>query len=390
MPKVASPEFLVGYIRGKMSQVRDIITQLENHNHIYTQEMLDDVADTLDKIHQEIKVQQGMCNAVDIASILVEYVKLSELADSKLNSRYLTAPRQMQVIPVPSQQPGPSRPTASAGAIPKERPSLAQGLLSMDNYRIPKKGKSKTRGELMVGNDPIEDNNDDPLAPYASDSEEPLPLHLHSIVTPGPGYEPIRMQQQDLRHNIRKRQERDQMQVVRQQQGQGNNEGSSVQQNEEILDSVSQQSVPRTTPLNEYRGPPSTTGSLISVSSYASGRMEPQQYKLLDIPYPPFRADLPVSINRNDPELIGSTERYTNNSRSPNCQICRGHHKIRHCKQFLKAGLQERWYLALKHGLCLYCLFIRHSSFSCDNPGACPRCGVRHNSLLCPKSPYNE
>lgn len=71
------------------------------------------------------------------------------------------------------------------------------------------------------------------------------------------------------------------------------------------------------------------------------------------------------------------------------CPICRGAHRAYRCTTLIRAGILERWYIILSRGLCLNCLYGKHSSFTCSRIGACERCGTRHNSLLCPNNPNN-
>lgn len=124
-----------------------------------------------------------------------------------------------------------------------------------------------------------------------------------------------------------------------------------------------------------------------SRSSQRSYISEPQSVahgRITGVRYPPMGNCCPVNINIKDSTLIGRSEFYsTTVDHGGLCPVCEGQHKVYRCNTFIHAGLQERWYLILKLGLCLHCLYPKHSSFSCKEPGACFRCGTRHNSLLC-------
>lgn len=109
--------------------------------------------------------------------------------------------------------------------------------------------------------------------------------------------------------------------------------------------------------------------------------------------YPPILKEPPIQLRRYDPKLIGMSEVYVRPRRtSPKmCPLCAyNQHKLYRCTRFLRMNLQERWYTVLMEGLCLNCLIHGHSHYTCSTPGACYRCGKRHNSQLCPQGPRNE
>lgn len=108
------------------------------------------------------------------------------------------------------------------------------------------------------------------------------------------------------------------------------------------------------------------------------------------VSYPRFRNEPPVELAPG-PDLIGMAEMYV---RPPpkklSCPLCRGAHRMIRCANLYQLSLEERWYEALMGGVCLNCLRPGHSSLTCFTVGACRRCGMRHNSSLCPRNPDNQ
>lgn len=129
-----------------------------------------------------------------------------------------------------------------------------------------------------------------------------------------------------------------------------------------------------------------------SVASYQSERMQRQLRPRYDVPLPPIRDHNPRQLDRNDPGLIGVSEIYVRRP-ARQCPYCGEDHRMYRCLQFRALRLLEKWYHALNNGVCLNCLRWGHSSFRCLKEGACRRCGVRHNGLLCPHNrddPFNN
>lgn len=109
------------------------------------------------------------------------------------------------------------------------------------------------------------------------------------------------------------------------------------------------------------------------------------------VAYPPMAYALPYPLPRDNSRVIGYSEIFTSTKGDHGrCVLCEGSHKMYRCQRMMELGLGERWRLALSKGVCLHCLYPRHSSFTCSEPGACKRCGTRHNSVLCPKNPGNR
>lgn len=136
---------------------------------------------------------------------------------------------------------------------------------------------------------------------------------------------------------------------------------------------------------------PTSARSRSTIASYVSTRQEPFSQPRFDVPLPPVMSELPYPINRADRDLIGRSEIYIRKPRTDGaCAECGDGHRMYHCRTFEAFDLLERWYRALRAGVCLNCLRWGHSSFRCLKEGCCKRCGVRHNSLLCPRNRANR
>lgn len=130
-----------------------------------------------------------------------------------------------------------------------------------------------------------------------------------------------------------------------------------------------------------------------SINSYASSHQTSFTRPQLGIPLPPMLNELPYRIELTDQDLIGRTEIYIQRQSPENrnrCPQCHHHHRMIRCDTFRNFNLQRRWYAALYHGVCVNCLRGGHSHFRCFKEGACNRCNIRHNSMLCPQHPANH
>lgn len=133
------------------------------------------------------------------------------------------------------------------------------------------------------------------------------------------------------------------------------------------------------------------TASEVSRSTYVSSKQEVFRGPVTGRVFPPFARSSPMEISRRDPSIIGLSEIFIHPPQSAQvCPVCKGNHKMYRCTTMLREGLQDRWFRALRAGVCLNCMIRGHSSFTCKNVGACSKCGVRHNSILCPQNPNNQ
>lgn len=120
-----------------------------------------------------------------------------------------------------------------------------------------------------------------------------------------------------------------------------------------------------------------------SNATYVSTQQQKFTKPRFDMPLPKFRDSIQHPIDPNDPDIVGQSEFYARRQGN-GCPFCGDDHRGIKCPEYKKQSLQARWYHALNMGVCLNCLRWGHSSFRCFAEGACKRCGVRHNSLLCP------
>lgn len=131
--------------------------------------------------------------------------------------------------------------------------------------------------------------------------------------------------------------------------------------------------------------------SSLSHASYESSRQEVFSRPRNRVTFPPMGTELPHEIRRDDPNIVGMSELYVHHPTGDrSCPLCPEMHRMIRCPVLLQSGLVLRWFRALRAGVCLNCLRRGHSSFTCYTEGACKQCGVRHNSLLCPRHPLNK
>lgn len=138
---------------------------------------------------------------------------------------------------------------------------------------------------------------------------------------------------------------------------------------------------------------PMSAASRGSRMSYTSSAQSVCSGPLKNVAYPPMADWCPIPLSRDDPNLIGRSEIYVRPSQRTQietCPACDGNHPMFKCDTMKEPDMRERWYVALSVGVCLFCLRLGHSSFSCWRLGQCRRCGTRHNSVLCPTLAKNR
>lgn len=115
------------------------------------------------------------------------------------------------------------------------------------------------------------------------------------------------------------------------------------------------------------------------------------------ITYPPMMETPPryMRLGNGNPTIVGMAERWTQkvgNRRPTYCAFCRykEDHRMYQCPVLRRENIQQRWLEAIKLGVCLNCLTIGHSSFTCQDRGCCPYHGTRHSSFLCGASFNNQ
>lgn len=378
MPKCTyTAELVVGYILAKMEQMRRIIHRLENQIEFSRQE-LEHIRTDLQEIATDVDVQVKMVRDDRMGAKLIEYRML-------LNQATQQRARRLEALDKP-----------------------AETMLVQLQF-----------GEVdvaMVDGPPRQAENveadQDTMSLYASDNEEPLPLELMSVVKPAPTFEPVRIEsaddnepqpstsrQADLREQLARHQAVASYGVQRDVREQGRGAGVGHRRGSGRWNGQTRIFVPSRTPeqgrsSNQSRSDTATSrSSMSSHASYVWSRQECFDEPIRGRTYPPVLREPPTPLVRKDPKLIGMAEVFTHppQANPKICPICPGgRHKMYRCPVFQRMGLQEKWYTVLKKGVCLHCLIRGHSHFTCDTPGACWRCGTRHNSKLCPKGPSNE
>lgn len=130
---------------------------------------------------------------------------------------------------------------------------------------------------------------------------------------------------------------------------------------------------------------------------YVWAKQTPACGSVWGVPYPPMAHTQPmtVELKRNDPEIIGMAEIWTQKVGTRDAKKCahcqfQENHRMYGCTILQKESIQRRWYHALKCGVCLNCLMIGHSSFTCKDQGCCKVHGTRHSTFLCERSFNNQ
>lgn len=418
MPKVTNEYYQYGYVRAKVSEIQAITDRLSETIRIFTTNQLDDIQNDLERIHSEVQCNIQAIAPADVNDLLRTYEAVSITADRELLHRRQDLEQQLRaerellrrqqdfeqqrhesqtkshaVRRFELERPQASVSAPHAGAIPKRKvilvpetegpvsiaptPSRSAAFADQLNRHIALEKKEKKKKEKTVS-DVFQESSafDDPRGPYAeyaSDNEDPLPPALCSAARPAAGFKPIKFPSTDLRNRLQTRQKILDQRVLSVQT-------PSAYRNVQEIES------PKYTPHNRDQGSVSHSGSISSVQSYQSSKQEVMRGIVTGIKYPPRGTRLPdgVRLNKNDPNIIGMAEFYVQTINPKCCVLCRGPHRLFNCNTFIREGLQRRWYIVLTKGVCLFCLYPGHSSFTCHTEGTCDICGIRHNSRLCP------
>lgn len=384
MPRFTyTAEFIVGCIHSEMEQLRRLINRLETRFD-FTRVDLEHMRLEINEIEDDIRTQVRMIEDKRVQPKFKEFEKLlSMVREARLE--YLD----------------------EIEANDGRRPSPLQfGEVTMSMLNA-KPARQPSKAELKM---------------YDSDNEEDVPLEFLSTIKTTPAYQPISFRLGSREDAVAAPKASTSRQAgSRHHRGSGNapvlydlSYRNDRRQNDSPTDtSCASKSTEESSRTGESRtrencrtresraenrhekgrnegaaaSKPPASGS--SRYSYVSQPQEQFARPVSGCAYPPFGTKPPVDLVRNNPDLIGSTEVYVRRPTRPDiCPLCPGgKHRMHQCKTFLRAGLQERWYIALKAGVCLNCLIHGHSHFTCKDVGACFRCKRRHNSKLCPHGP---
>lgn len=398
MPKTTNEYYVFGALREVTDQLQQILGKLDDPTRNFSRDHLIDYQETISRCDEKVRLNIQRAPGVDARELLANYTKITEMSANKIKERLRALDRE------PATSGSHVQPKPSTGAIPKRRVFVVNsrpdgdeikeapksegtklleylyGEYQADKAKALKKKKKSVKPVLKCGGDldDIEENWHDV---YASDNDEPLPPSLCSTAQPTSGYKPIEFPANDLRTHLRVRQEL----LTQRQEDDDNHDGRRVIPSRSH-DSVSNVSATRTNVHHEGR----SNASVSSCMTYQSSQQEKLWGPITGVLYPPRATELPYTISRKDKNLIGMAEIYVQTRNDKKCVICRGKHRVFNCTTFIRASLLERWFLALSKGVCLFCLYPGHSSFTCRTIGTCGLCNIRHNSLLCPKREWNE
>lgn len=364
MPRASyTPQFLGGYVAAKLEQLRKIVYRLEPREDL-THAELDHVRVDIEEIEEEIRLQSQRITDEKVKPKMLEFEKLIRMARGLLKDNlHLLGPPEK----VNKKDDQPMR--IQFGEVDE---AMLNGKWRETRPRQPGSPRRPvTAKDLDV---------------YASDAEEPMPIEYMSVVKPAKGFraamwappeEPRRKDaacSRDLREELERRR-------------------SSGAKRPEPSRTVSDTKVRVRDDFDRGASRSTYSGrTQHSFGSYVSSKQETFSRPVTGRAYPPMGFKLPRTISRKDPNLIGMSEIYVHPPGKPKiCPICPGgKHKMYRCPIMLKSSLLERWFRALRAGVCLNCMIRGHSSFSCYNEGACTPCHQRHNSILCPQNENNK
>lgn len=417
MPKkMDTVELVVGYVQSSRDRLKQIVYRLENQIE-YSRQELAHVRTDLIEMEAGVQVQAVQVKDSRMPLIMQEF---RELMDRAVEQR---ARREKALD-------NPKRHHLQFGTVDPDMVNETSQNVEMppDAEKTPVPERPTAPQSLPITQPPPVET--DTWTDYASDNEERFPAEMRSIVRPGPRFEPVRTEssetvrtqpydpnepppgtsrREDLRGHIERQrlaanygvhqrypsahQERDRSNLRgrnRQLPNLGSREPHVEREFVRSRNNSNERSGPPPS-LSEY--PSSSVGSLRrEFPEYVPRPMEKLSGPVSGRPYPPFLYEPPIPLVRKDPNLVGMSEIFVHplRTRAKICPICpMGQHRLYSCATFLRMGLQEKWYTALKKGVCLNCLIRGHSHLSCKEPGTCSRCGIRHNSKLCPTGPSN-
>ncbi|XP_055612339.1 uncharacterized protein LOC129758753 [Uranotaenia lowii] len=91
-----------------------------------------------------------------------------------------------------------------------------------------------------------------------------------------------------------------------------------------------------------------------------------------------LQSDRPVRDSRPNLQSVNAATDVKSND---NCAACGKGHRLYFCEQFKNMPVTQRAAIVKKSGLCVNCLFGKHSFATCKY-GACRVCGTKHHTLL--------
>lgn len=359
MPRTQTDSHAAGFIRGRMAHLREIKYRLDNNRETYGQTALVELLWEVNRAQLSIQANIRSVTDIEARQLLREYIALA-------------ASIHDEAIGLLEREPGIAHPEAPFRLAIPER--SGEPL---------KKKKKKEGGQLHLDyrmfDEPRSENE---WHEYASDNEEPMSIAAMSavyvrddtpLIQPEVLREAIVFAQNVRNEKISEAARTRPNENISKTERYGYNHGYSREESEYERNHWARVSE------RERR---------------ERQRREEENERFWNQPGPSrartVSSAMSVMLDPEDPGLIGRAEFFTTVVEYyEKCPICGLFHKVYRCEKFWAATLQQRWYWALLYvyGLCINCLFTKHSSFTCAQDGACVRCGRRHNSLLCPRHP---
>lgn len=413
MPRVGSTEFYAGVIRTCIEDAKFIERELANE-----EPRSQDVLQLLDR-------QAQACQAIfdQHISLVPEDIQYELKHDyqqvwKQVLKRMIMHYKATGLLIQQSREA--ANPTV-AEVVQEPDPMVAELVVQAE--RITEADGAMSLAAMEVAAAPAVLPDSDCLEVYASDNEEPMPVVRMSLITCPKGYQPIDLSGQPTgsrRRNPFARRSSESRNVP----GPSRDSrvgipprGAPTAGSERHSPPTVVQENRRTSSRGRGHHRRTNGGPVLSalapefhptashVQTVATGRRAsyvwaPQKRAdrpIHGVPYPPMAHERPLApeLRRNDPAIIGMAEIWTqrvgmrNPVRCAHCQF-QGNHRMYECPALKKESIQRRWYHALKTGVCLNCLIIGHSSFTCTNDGCCPVHGTRHSSFLCGSSFNNQ
>lgn len=164
MPKLPyTPEFVAGYVQRAMEEMRELVHRLNDRRDLREPELVE-LGVSIGRINADIAVQRRFIVDGRMDEKMREYDRLYSMAMRKWEEARTRAGMEAQM---PEPPPSPIR----------------FGDVNMEDYVEQPRPVFERIGEQP---------EDDSLSIFASDNEDPLPLHRMSVVKPARTFRPLR------------------------------------------------------------------------------------------------------------------------------------------------------------------------------------------------------
>lgn len=184
MPRTQSDDHGVGYIRGRMDQLRELLNRLGNEEHVFQRREVMEIMEEVHRTSLAIQLNVYASRNEEARQILTEYVALARAI-------YDRAAELMSGL------------GGSAGLNLPPRPDIEDMTLRKKPKQ--KKRKRKPSGKIDWSKFSFGDEDDGATDENASDNEQPMSLGAMSAVYAGPDAQVVIPE--DLRHRINRTQQ---------------------------------------------------------------------------------------------------------------------------------------------------------------------------------------